>query len=484
MMDCSPESELKLDGMDAWAAGSKQGHTGLELTRSSIVFSARSRPRIHLSILAGLTIYILVYFSPFTAHQLDRTLGTLEPAITTFVDMVSLRWGGLAARALHFMSANPQPRDDSPTTYDQNTLLAAKALQGWYNWSNGTWDTAGWWNSANCLTVLVDWASLAKYDADSINIADLISNTFRTAQLKNVTASKKISARGEMTSAYQYETPSDSSITKRGYPQFLNDFYDDEGWWALALIRSWDVTKEKAYLDMAEHIFRDMQNGTDNTCGGGIWWNKNRNYKNAIANELYISVAASLATRIERKKTYYYRIAADSWAWFKGSGMINKDNLVNDGLTIQADGRCVNNGMQTWSYNQGVILGGLVEMHRAKANTALLDEAVKIAEAAIYKLQDETGIIREIDRCEPNCGDDGLQFKGIFVRNLKYLHAWAPKDLFRDTIRRNADSIWEKNRNDKNQLGISWGGPVDAGVGPTAGTHTSAMDVLVAALSL
>ncbi|KAK4163242.1 hypothetical protein QBC43DRAFT_335705 [Cladorrhinum sp. PSN259] len=394
--------------------------------------------------------------------------------------MVSLRWGPLAVRALHLISANPQPRDTSPTTYAQHTLLAAKALQRWYDWSTGTWNTTGWWNSANSLTVLTDWASLAKSDADSINIADIISNTFRAAQIRNVLVRKSLSARGEITSTYTIGPP----VNKRGYPGFLNDFYDDEGWWALALIRSWDVTKEQAYLDTAELIFKDMQNGTDSICGGGIFWSKQRMYKNAITNELYISVAASLGYRIVSKRDQYLQIAQDAWAWFKRSGMINKDNLINDGLVINADGSCVNNGLQTWSYNQGVILGGLVEIYRVTGDKTLLDEAVNIAEAAIHKLRDETGIIREIDRCEPNCGNDGMQFKGIFVRNLKYLNAWVPKNLFKETIRKNADSIWENNRNDKNQFGISWAGPVDAGTGPTAGTHTSAMDVLVAALSL
>lgn len=418
---------------------------------------------------------------PFIQYQefQCRPSSVLQLILTTIVKMVSLSWGGLAARALHFLSTTRQPRDYTPSHYSANTLAAAKALQEWYEWSNGTWSTTGWWNSANCLQVLVDWASLSRRDADSIGISDIIANTFNNAQTQSVTARKTISGRGHITSTYHF----DAHLAKRGYKEFLNDYYDDEGWWALALIRSWDVTKEQAYLEMAERIFKDMHNGTDNVCGGGIWWSKDRDYKNAIANELYLSVAASLANRIESKKDHYLQIAENTWAWFKKSGMINQDNLINDGLRIQSDGSCVNNGMPTWSYNQGVILGGLVEMHRATGNKTLLDEAVKIAEAAIRKLEDENGIIREVDRCEPNCGKDGPQFKGIFVRNLKYLYAWVEKDVFRETVRRNADSIWSKNRNDRNQLGIAWGGPPEAGEGPTAATHSCAMDVLVASIA-
>ncbi len=84
-----------------------------------------------------------------------------------------------------------------------------------------------------------------------------------------------------------------AELSSRGFEGFLNDFHDDEGWWALALIRSWDVAHSQVYLDEAKSIFEDMRNGTDSTCGGGIWWSKERAYKNAIANELYLSVAAS-----------------------------------------------------------------------------------------------------------------------------------------------------------------------------------------------
>lgn len=390
--------------------------------------------------------------------------------------MVSLRWGGLAARAVHLTST--LPRADS-ASYADNSLDAAAALQGWYDAPFGLWSTTGWWNSANCLTVLTDWALIAGSAAQSLNVPGIISNTFGNAQKVFATAHKTVSASGLTTSTYEFQP-----IARRGFSEFINDYYDDEGWWALALIRSWDVTHVQAYLDMAERIFRDMQAGTDGTCGGGIWWSKERSYKNAIANELYLSVAASLANRIPDRKQHYTQIAKDEWTWFKNSGMINQDNLINDGLKINADGSCVNNGMNTWSYNQGVILGGLVELAKATGDSSYLGQAVTIATAAIKLLSDGNGIIHEVNKCEPDCGSDGSQFKGIFVRNLHYLQQAAPQEAIRTAIRKNADSIWANDRNDKNQLGIQWTGPPDLGDGPNASTHSSAMDVIVAAMAV
>ena len=89
-----------------------------------------------------------------------------------------------------------------------------------------------------------------------------------------------------------------------GFPGFLNKYYDDEGWWALAWIDAYDLTHEKRYLAMSQSIFDDMAGGWDEACCGGIWWSKDRKYKNEIANELFLSVAAHLANRVAERATF------------------------------------------------------------------------------------------------------------------------------------------------------------------------------------
>ncbi|KAK3398239.1 glycoside hydrolase [Sordaria brevicollis] len=396
--------------------------------------------------------------------------------------MVAVQWGALATRTLFFASSHPRAVDNA-AAYPKNAQDAAKALQGWYDRSTGLWKTTGWWNSANCLTVLGDLATADNAVGEAINIKDIFTTTFYNAQKTTVTATKTVDKVGKIVATYKYDNKN-KQRRAQGFPKFLNNFFDDEGWWGLALVRGWDITHDVSLLDAAQHIFDDMaENGIDKTCGGGVWWSKDKQYKNAIANELFIALGASLANRAAHRKDSYIRQTIAVWNWFKASGMINEKGLINDGLK-RTDKGCVNNGLQTWSYNQGVILGGLVELSKATGDKSFLAEAVNIANAALKALQDDKGIIREIDRCEPNCGDDGSQFKGIFVRNLAYLHQAAPHDHFRDAILKNADTIWAKNRNSKNQLGINWAGPAEAGKGPTAATHSSAMDVLVGALAL
>jgi len=61
----------------------------------------------------------------------------------------------------------------------------------------------------------------------------------------------------------------------------------------------------------------------------------------------------------------------------ESSGMINSEYLINDGLTND----CKNNGETTWTYNQGVILGGLHYLYQITGNATLLTIAEKIADA-------------------------------------------------------------------------------------------------------
>jgi predicted alpha-1,6-mannanase (GH76 family) len=131
------------------------------------------------------------------------------------------------------------------------------------------------------------------------------------------------------------------------------------------------------------------------------------------------------------------------------------------------------------SYNQGVILGGLSELARVTNNDSYTDTAKLIADAAINSLTDDGGILH--DQCEPDtCGEDGNQFKGVFARNVAILQQQSPEDRYADFLDINADSVWDNDRNDKNQFGVVWSGFTGT---PSASSQSSGLDVIVAALS-
>lgn len=315
-------------------------------------------------------------------------------------------------------------------------------LQSWYTQSTGLYQTTGWWNSANAITVLANYSRVS----NSKSYESVFANTFRQAQNTS--------------------------------PGFINNYYDDEGWWALAWVDAYDLTRNQQYLSMAGSIFTDMANGWDSTCGGGIWWSKDKTYKNAIANELFLSVAAHLASRSSNanERAQFVAWAQKEWAWFSNSGMINTQGLINDGLDLTT---CKNNQQNTWSYNQGVILGGLTELNKVAPNATLPAAAQSIAAAALTYLTDANGVLH--DTCEPNCGGDGVQFKGIFVRNLMALNDAFPDPRYKKFVDVNAESIWNNSQGSNYQFGQVWSGPFDAG---NAGSQSSALDAFVAAAEM
>lgn len=347
----------------------------------------------------------------------------------------------------------------TPKEAKHRAQLGVKALQQWYNPATGLYNTTGWWNSANAITTISDSMRLG----GSKKYKRVLKNTYRKAQI-TIPVEQRTDPKKELT----------------GFPGFLNKYYDDEGWWALAWIDAWDLTHDKRYLTMARSIFDDMAASWDQTCGGGIWWSKDRGYKNAIANELFFSVAAHLASRVpDADRDNYANWAAKEWSWFKSTGMINSDNLVNDGLVIdKATGTCSNNQKTVWTYNQGVLIGALTEWSKAPSHAEVLDDAKRVADASLTHLTDQDGILHE--PCEPKCGADGIQFKGIFLRNLRDLNSVAPSPSYSKAFAVNADAIWTKNRTPQNTFGTVWSGPPGE---PDAGTQSSALDALVAAIT-
>lgn len=360
------------------------------------------------------------------------------------------------------------------TSYGPNISHAQSAiiaLQQWYNETTGLWETTGWWNSANALTMLADFVAV---DSSLDVVAEhVFQNTFSQAQKASL-ETVKVMTPYSVTTYTGPQFPPGIIPPKNGFAGFLNDFYDDEGWWALAWLKIYDLTKQQQYLQAAIDIFEDMREGWGGSCGG-LWWNKQHSYKGAIENALFLAVAAQLASRAPNKE-YYLNWAWKEWEWFQGTGMINARYNINNGINLVT---CQNDNGTVWSYNQGVILGGLFELYTAAPNKTYLIMAERIAYAGIKFLSDSDGILH--DPCEPNCGADGPQFKGIFMRNLQKLQLAIPNDRFKTFIEGNAKSVWLYDRAFGNQLGLLWSGPF---MGANASTQSSAAEALVAALAI
>ena len=322
---------------------------------------------------------------------------------------------------------------------------AVGALQRWYNPRTGLWKTAGWWNCANALTAV-------------------IQHSQRTGERR-----------------YRYVIETTFGQAQRVNLGFSNEYYDDDGWWALAWIAAFDLTGEMKYLDLSRKLFAGMAAGWDDVCGGGLWWTRERRYKNAIPNELFLLIAGRLHQRTTGsggRGDGYLDWALREWQWFKASGLIGSAGLVNDGLTAD----CANNGGTTWTYNQGVIIGALAALHEITGDGTYLSHAEAIAAATLRDLTLPPGIIAELGEWRgAGRGADQAQFKGIFIRNLYELYLRSPRAEYRDFILANAASLWHRSRNRHNQIGLAWTGPFDRA---DAARQGSALDALNAAVGV
>ena len=336
--------------------------------------------------------------------------------------------------------------------------VAAAAVQRFYVPTTGLFCNGGggggdcWWYSANELTALVDYARAAK----SKDVVGVLANTYAAAK---------------------FMSPQRDSIGP-----FLDSWTDDDGWWGLAWVDAYDYAKvydpdhAERYLTQAKDIFGYMaaQWETED-CGGGLWQNQKPTHtKDAIANEVFLSLGAALYRRTGEKA--YGEWAMREWKWFSGTGMINADHLVDDHLSSSKSPKpCAPQHGQFWTYNQGVILGGLTDIYESNkaANPKLaegfLKQATAIADCVIDKrcggdagisrfpLVDARGVLTEACGTNPCTYGPSYQFKGIFMRNLAQLNKVTGK--YTAFLAANAASVWEQDRNSENLFGFYWDAP-------------------------
>lgn len=149
----------------------------------------------------------------------------------------------------------------------------------WYNSDAGVWSNNDgqmfWWQSANMLSAFND---LALLDGNVKNsYSSVWESTYNNAPANNPSPSVTVLSDGRLKKVYAWPSPDDvkqRNKIARAEVGFTNDFYDDEGWWALAWIGALDNTGDIKYLDEAIGIWYDMNAAWNTASCGGLPWNK------------------------------------------------------------------------------------------------------------------------------------------------------------------------------------------------------------------
>ncbi|RYG65756.1 hypothetical protein EON77_18155, partial [bacterium] len=266
-------------------------------------------------------------------------------------------------------------------------------------------------------------------------------------------------------------------LNKRG---MHTDFYDDENWYTLALVRSYKLTKNREFLDKATTTFADIMGAWDETCcgpnKGGLWWNRSKTSKVTAINAGAV-VSASLLYEAT-KDTKYLEFAKKAFAYWATHMVDRATGHVYDGISSAGE---LNT---TWhfTYNEGLFIGACVNLARVTNDPAPIELAHKVAAYMLrengQKLPNGKTILSD-----GKCADDGNGFKGIGARYLGELYAVDPSHSeYLDALVASADAAYDLARDPATGVvTCDWAGPYEADAKKSNGASTSSAAVGLAA---
>lgn len=212
---------------------------------------------------------------------------------------------------------------------------------------------------------------------------------------------------------------------------------DDQGVWGLTIMdaveRNFSAPPDgkPGWLAMGQAVFNTMYSRWDDAhCGGGLrWqiftWNSGYNYKNTISNACLFQMAARLGRYTGN--TTYLDVAEQVFDWLVDVGYIVLSDTGNvfDGAKI--DDNCTDITKIEWTYNHGIVLGGIAYMYNATNGTSSWQTRLTqiLGGATSYFFEDS---IMYESACQDysTCNNDQRCFKSIFSRMLGLTSVLAP----------------------------------------------------------
>ncbi|WP_138445369.1 glycoside hydrolase family 76 protein [Sinomonas susongensis] len=236
-------------------------------------------------------------------------------------------------------------------------------------------------------------------------------------------------------------------IRLRNFGRFPNMFFDDMAWLALASQRAEALARKLTGQGLppagtaVRELKRRLVAAQTDDLGGGMFWNTRRRYKNT-------ATAGPAAVFFARAGDHDR--AQSLVDWLCETLFDPAQGLFLDGIDVPRNGGEPSLTRDVWAYNQGTVLGALVEL--GDYRPANLERAAALVDAVDRGLTVPVprlpGAAERESRALKAHGDgDGGLFMGILARYLA-LAARDPRlpGPTRDTARRlvveTADAIW------------------------------------------
>lgn len=214
------------------------------------------------------------------------------------------------------------------------------------------------------------------------------------------------------------------TIGLRNRMRYTNRFYDDMAWLALAVGRlnllSGSRDRQRPYRKILQALNAALVSAHTPELGGGLYWNRDRTFKNTPAT----GPAALHFVRSGSRDR-----AQELVDWLNATLIDPQTGLYMDGVKMVGGHPQLES--RVFSYNQGPVLGALLEL----GGSANLSRATDLVNGVAAHLTDNDGGVRVLRT--HGTGDGGL-FTGILAR---YLAQAAVSPALPESDRRTAAAL-------------------------------------------
>ncbi|MET4590919.1 glycoside hydrolase family 76 protein [Arthrobacter sp. 754] len=358
---------------------------------------------------------------------------------------------------------NPAPPSLQPTDWHERANVAARSVTSLFGrrllFLPGTHLGAVQWPSRQLQNLFQPWHYWWQ-----AHYVDCLVDAGRRELGNAATPAARFNG-PERPSAGQLASRLVTGIRLRNAFTFVNNYYDDMAWLALATHRLEKLAEEtrkpggrRRNARLRAKLTLQFDSASTDDLGGGTYWSKKRDFKNTPA-------TAPVAL-------YYARTGQQAKAqrlvdWLNTVLFDKSQGLYLDGARLNAAGEVVVEGT-VYTYNQGPVLGALLEL----GGEANLARAATVIEAVARQLtvpsQASGAPPSRVLRCD-GTGDGGL-FTGILCRYLALaaLDGRLPassRATAADLVTATAEAFWAGRRPEQDSAGQNGSGQDRSGAG-------------------
>lgn len=239
----------------------------------------------------------------------------------------------------------------------------------------------------------------------------------------------------------------DTTRTPNAYSSYVKSapasdrFYDDNVWLGIDFTDTYQLTKDKKYLDKAAMIWNFIESGTDDLLGGGIYWCEQKKESKNTCSNAPGSVFALKLFKATNDSAYFKKGKA-LYDWTKEHLQDSTDYLYFD--NVRLDGKI---GKAKFAYNSGQMMQSAALLYQLTNNPVYLEEAQNIAkECYKYFFTDFNTTSGESFKMIKK---RDIWFTAVMLRGFIELYHLDKNKTYIDAFDKSLSYAWENARDEK-----------------------------------